>query len=356
MRVLPAHERLVPDHAGVGQVDDRLVVDHELVLRDGRGELAVQVRRRAHGHRRVVDLGPAAARTLGPVERRVGGGEQARRSALDRVRVGEGDPDAGRDVEPSTTHADRLLQPGVDGAGDLEHRARTVEVLHDDDELVAAEPRHGAPARGRRAQHARDVHEHLVTGGVAVAVVDLLEPVEVARQDRDPVDDARLLEHRLEDLLQQRAVGQPGERVVHRPVREHLGLQPRLRGVAHLDDEVVGRAGRGAHERGVERDPHLVAVGSLVPLLEGEPVLAAAEQAVDLEALGGPALRGAEVLHAVARAGHRRWCPAARRTRRWPRRSATPGRRAPCRSARSPSRPGTASRCGSARPRPPGDR
>src|SRR5690606_18912463 len=97
--------------------------------------------------------------------------------------VRDRDPYAGTHRQPTPLGTHRVAQTVVDPAGDVEDHARGVRVLDDDDELVAAQPGHRSPARGRRPQDPGDVHQDVVPGGVAVAVVDLLELVQVDHQD-----------------------------------------------------------------------------------------------------------------------------------------------------------------------------
>ena len=61
------------------------------------------------------------------------------------------------------------------------------EVVEQDGELVAAEPRHGVAGAHRRPQPARDPDEELVAGYVAEAVVDDLEAVEVEEEHGEPI-------------------------------------------------------------------------------------------------------------------------------------------------------------------------
>ena len=95
--------------------------------------------------------------------------------------------------------------------------SRAVDVLDDHDELVAAEPADGVMPAGRVAEPVGGLHEQLVPGVVAEAVVDELHPVEIDVEDAE----TRLGPFGAQDglseaILQQRAVRQPRERVVRR--------------------------------------------------------------------------------------------------------------------------------------------
>jgi hypothetical protein len=108
-----------------------------------------------------------------------------------------------RVVEPAIAPAQQLVQVGaVEREGRQPDRDRRpgrqagVQPVGDvtrlglggagkqDGELVAAEPADGVQRAQQRAQRDRDPAQDLVAGGVALAVVDLLEAVEVEDQQR----------------------------------------------------------------------------------------------------------------------------------------------------------------------------
>ena len=144
-------------------------------------------------------------------------------------------------ARPSTSCAaqrhrprDRLEQAlgGGRGAGD------PVRVLEQERELVAAEARRRVDRPQALLQPGRDLDQELVAGGVAEAVVDRLEVVEVEEQQGDVVPAApRTLERVLDAVQQQRAVRQPGERVVECLVRELV-----------LEHAALGHVVRGQHD------------------------------------------------------------------------------------------------------------
>ena len=117
-----------------------------------------------------------------------------------------------------------------------------VDVLADDDELVAAEAGDEVARAHGRAQPARDLDEQLVAGRVAEGVVDDLEVVQV---EEEAGQAAGARPEPLGHVLgEQRAVGQPGQRVVVGLVGE-LGLEGQPVG------DVLDRADEaGAHARG----------------------------------------------------------------------------------------------------------
>src|SRR5665648_434809 len=159
-----------------------------------------------------------------------------------------------------TVRADRVEQPPVDPGRHLEGCPRGVIVLDHDDELVATGARDRSAPGGRRPQHARDMDQHVVTCRVPVPVVDLLELVEVDRQHGNPARGILRLDGLLQDFLHEHPVGQPGQRVVHRPVRKHLGLHPSVGDISELNNEVVRCALRRSHQHDVQHRPSGLAV------------------------------------------------------------------------------------------------
>ena len=131
------------------------------------------------------------------------------------------------------------------------------DVLAEDDELVAAEARDGV-ARAQRPRAARSRHgqQQLVAGVVAERVVDDLEVVEVEEEHarRSARSRPARASQCVEAVEQQRAVGQPGERVVQRLVA-HAPLRPRARSPrrARSRSPAGSRARRGGSSRGVAR-------------------------------------------------------------------------------------------------------
>ena len=77
---------------------------------------------------------------------------------------------------------DRRLQGRHHAAGDLDRVQLALGVADQDRELVAAEARGGVDRAHAVVQPPRDLLQHLVAGGVAEAVVDVLEVVHVEEQ------------------------------------------------------------------------------------------------------------------------------------------------------------------------------
>ena len=248
-----------------------------------------------------------------------------------------------------------LAQDPQRGGG---HGARRVEARpgEHDGELVAGDPRHACPRQRRRRLHERlaDAAQGAVAGMVAALVVDALELVDVADQQRQRLAALAPRRQRGRQLLVQRApVGQPGQLVLVRQprhAREHLAARDHAAELAgdrlqeaHVATGEARRPGRGGgpdlapdlaldHDR--DADVRLLAEalqqrhGARVGLgvVHGVEVrLRGAQQPVDarmgVQAVGlvvGPALLpGAELADVDQRAHHRQLAlPAADRQRR----------------------------------------
>ena len=102
-----------------------------------------------------------------------------------------------------------------------------VRVGRDDDhELVTAESRDEILASNGSLQPAADLHEHGVARGMAVCVVDGLEPVQVAE------DDGGAASRQGGQLFEEpSSVGQPGQLVGHRTATQDVEFVARCRDV-----------------------------------------------------------------------------------------------------------------------------
>ena len=175
--MLPADQRFGADHFARLKLHDRLVVDDELLAFDGAPQFRLQAESGYDGvvHRRFEDLESGLALRLGGVHRHVGVAQQL----IGGVAVlADGDADAGADVD--------LLAQNPEGSpkGDSNSlrdagRGGDVGVLEQDGELVAAEAGGRVLGAQRRSDSVGRLDQHVVAGGVAEAVVDRLEVVEV---------------------------------------------------------------------------------------------------------------------------------------------------------------------------------
>ena len=179
-----------------------------------------------------IDVGEAdaaAAGALGGVERRVGGAQElggslhAEAARRDAAGQAHGRPVAGQAF-------DRGLRRVLHG---LEARA-----LGQDAELVAAQPAHERPRQrlGRRAQRAGHGLERPVAAVVPADVVELLEVVDVAQQQRDLFAFGSLLERQAQALLERAPVGEAGQPVLQR----ELGHAPEQLGPADAGRDLAG--------------------------------------------------------------------------------------------------------------------
>ena len=126
----------------------------------------------------------------------------------------DGDAGAGADVDEVAFDRERLRQHLDDLARD-EHRAVGTFGRQQHCELVAAQPHDGVgPALQRLMQAVGDLAQQQVAHVVAERVVDLLEPVEIQGQHREPAMAALRAADRLrEPVVEQRPVRQTGQRI-----------------------------------------------------------------------------------------------------------------------------------------------
>ena len=94
----------------------------------------------------------------------------------------EGDADRRPDLDDAVVELDRGGQGGVDPLGEPRRRPSIRQVDEEHAELVTAQAdgRIGEPDRG--SQPVADRADHVVAGGMAMDVVDRLEPIEVDRE------------------------------------------------------------------------------------------------------------------------------------------------------------------------------
>ena len=135
----------VPTMRSVCDLDDRLVVDDELVALDGAAQLVGELEPLVDGrlHRGLEDLQAVLAVRLGRVHGDVGVAQQL---LAERVRsVGHGDADADRDGEVRSRSSQKSSSKRrEDALRDIGTRRRgSFDPLEEDGELVAAQPRGG---------------------------------------------------------------------------------------------------------------------------------------------------------------------------------------------------------------------
>ena len=222
--VAPAQQRLDAGDRAVAQADERLVVQLELVALERPLQIGAQLQARhdllVHG--RLEHAVAALALALGDVHGRVGVADQL-------VGVGGGsglghrDAQAGADDDVVVVELERAGQRLEDPLGGLGGGLDVVDVLQQDRELVAAEAGGGVGGADAGRDPLGHLEQHPVAGGVAEAVVDGLEVVEVDEHDGHADALAQRPRHGVADaLVEQRAVGQVGDRVVEGLVGELL--------------------------------------------------------------------------------------------------------------------------------------
>ena len=155
-------------------------------------------------------------------------------------------PGSSTRLSPKLAETSRATSPTVTGSSRLRIRALRggvgragVHALEEHAELVAAETGHHVARADRRPEALADDLQQRVPGLVPVAVVGLLELVEVDEADRDRALRADLGQGDLEPLEEQGPVGQPGEVVVEGLVAQPLGEQGLLGDVAQVPHEAT---------------------------------------------------------------------------------------------------------------------
>ena len=260
LRMAPAQQGLEPDDRTAVQLDLRLVEEHELTLleRPAQPPLEHHLLEHPDVEGRVVELEAVAAALLGAIQRHVGALEQLVRSGT--VLGIEADPDAGGDVQLVAADVERRPDRLEDLLRRLDRVLGVLQPAQNEDELVAAHARDGVLGAHRGAQAAAQRDQQGVADGVAQGVVDDLETIEIEEQDRQHLLMAcALLERGGEAVVEQGAIGQPGQDVVGR-MEQDLFLGRLARGdVADRDDQPcaaradrrpTARAGRSCRRAG----------------------------------------------------------------------------------------------------------
>ena len=270
--VLPAGQRLAADHQAGAQVDHRLEPRPHLTAlqREPQVVLHLEPLGGPQPHGLVEDLVAGPAVLLGAVHRRVGVADQ--QLGVDHLaRRCQGNAHAGRDDQVPAVDLEGPAQLARDALHDRENLLLGGELLTDQDELVATEAGQGVGGAEQPGEPAGDGDQQLVAGGVAEAVVDPLEPVEVHEHDRDGAA-AAVGQCAVEAVEQQRPVRQSGQRVVQRLVGERV-LGDLLLGdvLDRADQPQRGRAGGAGHlaDRRPALQPARAAVGAQEPVDHG---------------------------------------------------------------------------------------
>jgi hypothetical protein len=237
--MLPAHERLDAGDAATVELDDRLVVDLELAGLDRRRQVGTELEAvdRAAMELLLEDADRTDAALLRAVHRDVGVAQQV----VDRSGAGvERHADGGRDREAAPVEVEVGAQHVGDALGDGERGALVRDVAEQHGELVAAQARGDVVGAQHAGDAGGDVAQQGVARGVAEAVVDDLEVVEVEEQHRDVlIVLAGGGKRALQPLLEQRAIGEAGERVVEGLVAQLVLERLALPDVAHAEQQAL---------------------------------------------------------------------------------------------------------------------
>ena len=179
----------------------------------------------------------AAAVELGPVHGQV-------RILQQLIRVGpivrgQGDADAGVGDELVTAGFVRL----PDRVADSIHQVDDVQWLRhgavNDREFVAAQPRNDIRLSETTAQASGHGFQQLIADRMAERVVDALEMIEIEIQQRQVLALMNPLERLLELLAEQHPIGQVGQRIVVRQVRDALIRTFALRHVLDHAEQIL---------------------------------------------------------------------------------------------------------------------
>ncbi len=182
-RVLPAQQRLQRGDPPGGQLDLGLVGDFELTPLERAAEIVLQFQPR-HGllvQPRREDLPAIPARRLRPVQRHVGEAQQIGGGRFGRG--AERDPDADRHPQLAPVDDERCPQPGAEPRRDARRLRQFDPLTEQDREFIATEPRQRIAVAQRALQASRRRDQQLIPDGVAEAVVDRLEAIEIEEED-----------------------------------------------------------------------------------------------------------------------------------------------------------------------------
>ena len=235
---------------------------------------------------RLIELHAVAALILRGIARDVGGAHDARDRRRIRGDFHDANAHAHRQhatLPDEAVIADRLTQ-GIGDAQRLLERA----IGEQNPELVAAEPGERIARAHARLQHAGDLPQQLIPGGVPAGIVDQFELIEIEIQEHVPAGGvlAHALDRAGQAVLEFTPVDQAGERIVARLVVERAVHAPLLAHVVEHHDgaDQVSRA--IAYRRGGVLDGNHVAAPRHEHRMLGESQHLAFAQAAHDGALG----------------------------------------------------------------------
>ena len=221
--MVPAQQRLDAGDLPARHIDLGLIVQRKLVALQRAAQRGFQ--RQALDRLRLDLLGEEAeavlAVFLGEIHRHVGVlGQRLHVGAVGRIHR---DADRGRGVALVAAELQRLAQHRQQLAGDALDLVTFGGFFQDDDEFVAAEPRHDVAGTQRVAQPAADFHQQHVAGVMAQRIVDDLEAVEIDEQHRKlPLIALRGVDRPAQQAVEHLAVRQMGQAVVRGQIFDPL--------------------------------------------------------------------------------------------------------------------------------------
>ena len=247
--VLPAHQGLHPDDVAAAQVELGLIVQAEFLaahsLRQCPGQSDLVDQARVHFVRE--EAVGVASRFLGTVDGGVGVAEQG----VEIIPVGgeEGDADGAGRVEGVLPHLEGLVEGFADGVGQAGNAGQVVRAGQQHHELVAAHAADGGAGGEALAQAFDGQHQHLIAHGIAQAVVDVLEVIQVQVEQRQRALLAAGHGGRVcKAVAQQQAVGQVGERVVMRE-EVHPGFDLSVLGAGAQGTDAISQVVGQLHQQ-----------------------------------------------------------------------------------------------------------
>ena len=240
--VLPAHQRFRTGHLAMA-VDLHLVMQDELLSQHCLDQIIFKLDQRIEGrqHGRIVKKRPVAAGILGLVHRQVGFLEQVVNRVISVHE--QHDTNARRAAEAMLLQPIGFAQRQHNLAGDTVGMGCGVldmrtDRLDQDHEFVASQTGHAVVDANTSAQALRNLLQQHVTHGMAQAVIEAFEMIEVEEHQRAMGFGAFGRRHRLlQPVKQQATIGQIGQRVIESQPVNILELLTFQRDVTHQAEE-----------------------------------------------------------------------------------------------------------------------
>ncbi|CAB4835941.1 unannotated protein [freshwater metagenome] len=185
VRLLPAHQRFEADDIARLQIEDRLVEQTELAAVESAVERSFDGEAMGDPlvHRLVVDGQTVAAGILGAIHRRVGMSDKIL-GCRARRRADGSHADAGGDEDIALAEGKWFAEHSEQALGGSHCGALRLGVGIEHHVFVARQASHDGVGRHCVDEAAGHGDQHLIAGGVAQRVVDVLEAVEVDEEQR----------------------------------------------------------------------------------------------------------------------------------------------------------------------------